>query len=503
MSKRSNLEDIFINDLCVCLSPFLGLSCLMPYLPVFMRHKGLSESQVGLVRGTEAMALVLFTPLWGYMASKITHHKVLLLVTLVAATIFAFCILFIPSTLSPIACFSHSSCTFTNLTTNFLLPYGAEDFVSTNEQFLFCNISTAGNSTTKKFHTCRTIPPTLCKSTVDTGSHLASTQSRQVSEICIWSSLNWRSPCQEEVVVVESTFPVSTCSICCMKEDTSSSSSYLCCDNSFSSDSIAKDGNSRRTFNVWSNWITFLLIAVLLLMSSFFRCGIFPILDATSMELLEGSRIRYNKERLWGSVGWGIFALLSGMLLDVTSLGDFSTCFYLSVSLTSVATVSVGCLRFPDQSTVQNVNNLNRVLYRAEVLVFFSLALVMGFSFGIVGTYLLLYLEDLQGPYSLMGLTMTLSCLSEVPFLYISGTIAQHVGHHGIILIALVCYTLRFVAYSFINMPWLVIPFELLHGITYGASWAGCSFYANHIAPSGLANSLLKIFTALYMGLGE
>ncbi|PIK41557.1 putative major facilitator superfamily domain-containing protein 6 [Apostichopus japonicus] len=52
-------------------------------------------------------------------------------------------------------------------------------------------------------------------------------------------------------------------------------------------------------------------------------------------------------------------------------------------------------------------------------------------------------------------------------------------------------------------MPWLVIPFELLHGITYGASWAGCSFYANHIAPSGLANSLLKIFTALYMGLGK
>ncbi|PIK41556.1 putative major facilitator superfamily domain-containing protein 6-like [Apostichopus japonicus] len=272
-----------------------GLSCLMPYLPVFMRHKGLSESQVGLVRGTEAMALVLFTPLWGYMASKITHHKASL----------------------------------RNLHLEF-------------------------------FELEIPVPRRSCR-----GGESS---------------------------------PGSKCSICCMKEDPSSSSSYLCCDNSFSSDAFAKDGNSRRTFNVWSNWITFLLIAVLLLMSSFFRCGIFPILDATSMELLEGSRIRYNKERLWGSVGWGIFALLSGMLLDFTLLGDFSTCFYLSVSLTGVATVSVGCLRFPDQSTVQNVNNLNRVLYRAEVLVFFSLALVMGFSFGIVGTYLLLYLEDYRDP---------------------------------------------------------------------------------------------------------
>jgi hypothetical protein len=32
---------------------------------------------------------------------------------------------------------------------------------------------------------------------------------------------------------------------------------------------------------------------------------------------------------------------------------------------------------------------------------------------------------------------------------------------------------------------WAVLPIELLHGVTYGAAWAGCTSFAHLIAPKG------------------
>ena len=62
------------------------------------------------------------------------------------------------------------------------------------------------------------------------------------------------------------------------------------------------------------------------------------------------------------------------------------------------------------------------------------------------------------------------------------------------------CYVLRFIGYA--NLPpmphtWVVLPVQLLHGITFGLYWTVGVSYAAASAPAGLEATLQGAFAAL------
>jgi len=46
--------------------------------------------------------------------------------------------------------------------------------------------------------------------------------------------------------------------------------------------------------------------------------------------------------------------------------------------------------------------------------------------------------------------------------------------------------TPRAIGYSFLESSWWVLPLELLHGLTFGATWAAGIEHTSNIAPPGL-----------------
>ena len=66
---------------------------------------------------------------------------------------------------------------------------------------------------------------------------------------------------------------------------------------------------------------------------------------------------------------------------------------------------------------------------------------------------------------------------------FISGYVGEAIGQQGIICLAFACYTARYLMYSYLKDPWLVIPMEMVQGITYGGVWSIATVYVN--APPG------------------
>jgi hypothetical protein len=60
-------------------------------------------------------------------------------------------------------------------------------------------------------------------------------------------------------------------------------------------------------------------------------------------------------------------------------------------------------------------HSLRLLLRRPEVLIFMCQATAMGFGIGVIGEFLFLFLQELGGSETLMGLTLTFTCLAEVP----------------------------------------------------------------------------------------
>jgi exosortase/archaeosortase len=57
---------------------------------------------------------------------------------------------------------------------------------------------------------------------------------------------------------------------------------------------------------------------------------------ANVTKILSGSKPEdYGKQRVWGSIGWGIFSMLAGFLVDETSKGqtekNYAVVFYMAL----------------------------------------------------------------------------------------------------------------------------------------------------------------------------
>ena len=256
-----------------------------------------------------------------------------------------------------------------------------------------------------------------------------------------------------------------------------------------------------------SHSVTFVLMLFFILFAKIFNCNVFPILDSTVMELLQDARKEYGKQKVWGTVGWALFAVVTGAIIDGITHNSrtvqFGPAFYLYFAFMIATACVAAVIVFPPHTSNRTMflNSLE-LLRQPTIVSFLLLVFVLGFSFGIIGTFLFLYLEELGGLYTLMGLTLTVTCISEIPVFFFSGHLIRFFGHNNVLYITLLCYAVRFMGYSFLRNPWVVVPLELLHGVTYGAAWATCSGYASVCAPPGMAANLQSLFSVTHMGLG-
>ncbi|GIY32883.1 major facilitator superfamily domain-containing protein 6 [Caerostris extrusa] len=70
-------------------------------------------------------------------------------------------------------------------------------------------------------------------------------------------------------------------------------------------------------------------------------------------------------------------------------------------------------------------------------------------------------------------------------------------------LISIGAYCARFFWYSVIKDPWLVLPIEWVHGITYGVFYTSVATYAKKSARPGTEATTQAVVFATYDGLGS
>jgi hypothetical protein len=115
------------------------------------------------------------------------------------------------------------------------------------------------------------------------------------------------------------------------------------------------------------------------------------------------------------------------------------------------------------------------VLALPEVTLTFLLFLLMGASMAVTDTFLFLWLDELGASRLLMGLALCVTCLSEVLVFRHEARIKQALSTSWCVALILLCYGLRQTFYAALprfSSPWVVLPAQLLHGITFGLYWS-------------------------------
>ncbi|PIK39389.1 putative major facilitator superfamily domain-containing protein 6 [Apostichopus japonicus] len=235
-----------------------------------------------------------------------------------------------------------------------------------------------------------------------------------------------------------------------------------------------------------------------------------PTVDSNVMLLLKDfPDTDYGRQRLWGAAGWGSFAAITGLAMDtyikyVPDGNRFLPAYIIFLALMIPAVIPVSLMRFPKHTQPESISGGIWKLFKSlKVIIFFTVAGVGGLSLGVINTFQFLFLNDLNAPSLVMGLTLTFTCLSEIPFMFAAGRIIKWTGEETVFAMALACYTLRFFLYAILRNPWLILPIELLHGICFGAMWPAMTSFANKVAPPGMGATVQNLVSAVSMGAGR
>ena len=234
---------------------------------------------------------------------------------------------------------------------------------------------------------------------------------------------------------------------------------------------------------------------------AFFSAPIMPLVDNSVMALLGEPKVLYGRQRVWGAIGWGIAAAVAGALVDrfglVVSFYAFLLLFAIALFFSTRLKVSVNAIGQPFWQGVKRMAN-NRPL-----MIFLVSVLFASIGSGIVYNYIFLYLADLGASTTLMGLSLTVATLSEIPVFFFSALLLRKIGARGLLLLSLGAYVVRLFAYTLLPPVWIVLPISLLHGLTFSALWVAGVSYANEVAPKGMGATAQGLFTGMTMGLGS
>jgi len=240
-------------------------------------------------------------------------------------------------------------------------------------------------------------------------------------------------------------------------------------------------------------------LVVVVVLYAFCGAPVVPLVDNTVIELLGERKDEYGKQRLWGAVGWGIAAPIVGWVIERNGLQWAFYCYFVLLIgvLASVVRLPVG------RSSIGGPfgKNVRLMLSNRRWLLFLATIFIGGMGLTFALNFLFLYMSDMGASETLMGLSLTVATISELPLWFFADRLLDRWGSRGVLIFSLMACALQAFGYSLVRAPWLVLPVQLLHGPAFSAMWAAGVSYAAEIAPEGTRATAQTLFSSVAMGL--
>ena len=242
------------------------------------------------------------------------------------------------------------------------------------------------------------------------------------------------------------------------------------------------------------------LLALLVTAYAWFSAPIMPLVDSSVLALLGDRKAEYGKQRMWGAVGWGIAAAIAGGMIDRFGLAAGFTGF---LAFMSIMLVASRYLQISEAGiSGQFWGGFSLIASNPAWVTFLLTVFVVGIGAGVTNHFLLLYLSDLGASETMMGWSLVVATLSEIPLFFFSHRLLQRWGALGVLMIALGANIIRLAAFAVMPGAWAVLPINLLHGFAFSAMWAAGVTYAGDLAPAGMGATAQGLFSGVNMGLG-
>ncbi|CAO1428232.1 unnamed protein product [Diamesa hyperborea] len=482
-------------------------SPVVPFMPTLARQLGYSTVIVGVIYTVLPVVGMIAKPLFGMIADKFQRQKFLFLLFQLLVMVAFFGINFIPPIPANSELHSHQGAID--------LKFCPPNIQQIDNCTLYKVLEDTSKSTFGCSMKCHPTPVNwdvicgywnvsgLCDSKGSSFDIYANIQRDQVQRVkdCFFLGFNHATINNQNTTMFSPTEPQfnMTCDVEC-EDDTINE--IL---------AGATDDQVKSTYQFW-------LFFCFLIISWAGMAVVVSVGDAICFEMLGDKPQRYGNQRMWGSIGWGTFSIISGILIDKFSEGkatkNYAIGFYMMAVLILLDMLVSSKLKYSQTKLSKNFwADVGQIFSSCRVLIFFLWCIVVGLGTAMIWNFLFWHLENLAAAQegcdklssikTLQGLVMGIQCFGgELPFFFLSGWLLKKIGHVNAMSLVLLGFAVRFFCYSLLTNPWWVLPIELLNGVTFGVFYSTMASYASILAPPGTEATIQGLVGAVFEGIG-
>jgi MFS transporter, PPP family, 3-phenylpropionic acid transporter len=247
----------------------------------------------------------------------------------------------------------------------------------------------------------------------------------------------------------------------------------------------------------FEGFFLFIIIATFL---SIFQSAIIPLSDSISLKYTSKVGVNYGNVRLFGSLGFGLAVFVMGRLSEWNPQVIFYA-FFLTLLISAAFS-----MKMPKESSGQPNGlfaGMKDLMGMKKFLIF------LGVTFMIFGPnlannfYFSLFVEDLGGTYTGIGIAFLIAVLSEIPFMRVAGSWIRKLGLLQVALIAALVSLVRWIFYFTEPSLGLVYASAVIQGFSLGLFIPAGLQYIRDITPLHITATAVTIYSAVGNGLGN
>ncbi len=211
---------------------------------------------------------------------------------------------------------------------------------------------------------------------------------------------------------------------------------------------------------------SFLWLAIVMTVFSFFWNASLPQFEATTFSHLGDQTHRYSSIRLWGSIGFILAVTILGFIFEAVGIGALP-----AILLTLMIGIWLMSLLVPERESavVSSHLPLRDVLRRPEVIALLVVCFLMQASHGPYYTFYSIYLEDHGYSRTLIGWLWALGVIAEVLVFMFMHRLVPRFGLRNIFLASLLCAALRWALIGlYVDSLPIMIFAQTLHAASFG-----------------------------------
>ncbi|XP_028393479.1 uncharacterized protein LOC114517845 [Dendronephthya gigantea] len=271
-----------------------------------------------------------------------------------------------------------------------------------------------------------------------------------------------------------------------------------------------KDTRTRLTFRIIYNQDEINRIFVALLFLSLvadpFIAAIYTLVDYSCA----GNTERGCKEvRVWETLGWGTMTPIIGLVIFElkTEMCGVVVERYHFVFFFFIAFILIVLLIGIQLDFTQNIPEIISTKVQSshsnlQYGIFSLVAAFAGFGHGFLLIFVNWFIDTLHGNTAIMGIATASKSIVDLILYLTLGTLIERLGYVFIVSLGLVGHFVVFVTYYGITNPWLVILTEVIYGVVYGSVMTTAASFFVNVSPAGSSARMQAIFHGIYWAVG-